>query len=277
MKRLAVLISLLLALSLVATATAAGPEASNPTQTSGVSAAVEPGAKAKEVLSGLIEKFATLLPEEARATGALEASLKAITDGLQQAGQAKDSLEAQNLAASDLNSKRAAGKARKGELDVLALIREKQGKLDDAAAVLTDRVAIAPADLEGYKALGRARKQLGINKGIVAFTKGKEVAFDVRPVIKEGRTLVPVRAITEALGAAVAWDPATRSVTITATNKVIVLSIDSRTVTVNGVPATLDVPAAILEGRTVIPVRFVAEALSLKVDWVGETETIVIN
>lgn len=107
------------------------------------------------------------------------------------------------------------------------------------------------------------------------------IKFDTPPYIKGGRTVVPVRAITEELGADVLWDEASQTVTISmdgssTTGCAIVLGINSRTVTVNGELQTLDVEAEITNGRTYVPLRFVAETFGLEVDWDAETETIDI-
>lgn len=307
MNRMSVVASLLLILSLASTAVAAGPGSaagpSAPTdsysepggapsdqntkadgrrpESAGAPEApgrpAEPGAKAREVLTDLAERLAEQLPEQSRAVEALELSLKAMAGELVDEGAAEDEEEAEEQIAAVVEEKRAAGKADRRELDLLSFVQQKKGRLAEAEATLQDRVAVAPADLEGYRALGTLRKELGIHKGIEAFVGGKEVAFDVRPVIQDGRTLVPVRALTEALGAQVSWDQETWTATIRAGGKELALTINSKTALVNGVPHTLDVPAALIDGRTVLPLRFVAEALGLTVGWEHETQTIVIT
>lgn len=238
---------------------------------------MEPGAKAKEVLAGLMESLADQLPENARAVEALATSLQAITDGLIASGAAQNEEEAEALVEAALEEKRSQGQAARGELDLLAHVQQKRGNLAGAEQTLKDRVAMAPRDLSGYLALGQVQAQAGTDAGIEAYVGGQEVPFDVRPQVIDGRTLVPVRAITEALGANVAWDAATQTVTITAGGQEIQLVLNSRTVTINGQTYTLDVPASVIDGRTVVPLRFVAEALGLDVQWLAETQTIVIN
>ena len=89
----------------------------------------------------------------------------------------------------------------------------------------------------------------------------------VVPVIKEGRTLVPLRFIAEGFGADVAWDDATRTVSITQGEKVITMPIDSTTYKVGEREFSLDVPAQIMNGRTMVPVRVVSETLGKQVFW----------
>jgi hypothetical protein len=109
------------------------------------------------------------------------------------------------------------------------------------------------------------------------------IKFDTPPYIKGGRTVVPVRAITEELGANVSWDEATQTVTITAegssttTGTAIGLGINSRVVTVDGEVQILDAEAEITNGRTYVPLRFIAETFGLDVDWDAETEMIDIE
>ncbi|MBT9154349.1 MAG: Oligopeptide-binding protein AppA [Firmicutes bacterium] len=100
--------------------------------------------------------------------------------------------------------------------------------------------------------------------------------FDVPPVILQGRALVPMRAIFEALGATVHWDEATKTVTAYRRESAVVLTIGSRTAWVNGPVSTLDVAPSIVAGRTLVPLRFVAEALGAEVGWDGRV-TISVN
>lgn len=107
---------------------------------------------------------------------------------------------------------------------------------------------------------------------------GKFVEFpDMKPVIKNGRTLVPVRAIFEALNVEPKWNGETR--TVTASNEIttIILPIGSNHATVNDKQIELDVPATIINGRTVVPTRFIAECLGATVDWDNEIRTVIIN
>ena len=106
---------------------------------------------------------------------------------------------------------------------------------------------------------------------------GRAVQFDVPPMVVDSRTLVPLRAIFEALGAEVTWDAATQTVTGTRAGTTVVLPIGSTTPTVNGRPETIDVPGAIVNSRTLVPLRFVAESFGVTVNWNPETRTVTIT
>lgn len=106
---------------------------------------------------------------------------------------------------------------------------------------------------------------------------GKPLTMDVPPQIVGGRTLVPVRAIFESLGANIAWDDNTKTVTATTPDKTIQLTLNSANANINGTPVTLDVPAQSINGRTMVPARFVAEALGCAVDWDSQNQIVKIS
>ncbi|MEX2355747.1 MAG: PQQ-dependent sugar dehydrogenase [Thermaerobacterales bacterium] len=106
---------------------------------------------------------------------------------------------------------------------------------------------------------------------------GHPLSFDVPPQILDGRTMVPMRAIFEALGADLHWDGETRTVTGASGDRTVVLVIGQIQATLNGHPHELDVPAQIVDGRTLVPSRFVAESLGAVVDWDPDTRTVRIS
>lgn len=116
-----------------------------------------------------------------------------------------------------------------------------------------------------------------ISQGISVTLNGSPILFDQPPVLQNDRTLVPLRAIFEALGATVEWDNSTQTVTSTKDGKTIILIIGSNILYVDGTPITLDVPAQLLNARTLVPVRAVAESFDCNVDWNGSTQTVVIT
>ena len=107
------------------------------------------------------------------------------------------------------------------------------------------------------------------------------VQIDVPPTIVEGRTLLPIRWVAEPLGATVGWDGTERKVTVSLGDVFIELWIGRNTARVNGVEKMIDpnnpkVKPIIIKGRTMLPVRFVAENLGCEVKWDGSTKTVTI-
>jgi len=106
---------------------------------------------------------------------------------------------------------------------------------------------------------------------------GKALSFDVPPQIINGRTLVPLRVIFESLGATVDWNGATQTVTAIKGGTTVSLTIGSNILTKNGVGVELDVPAQLINDRTLVPARAVAEAFGATVGWIDATQTVTIN
>jgi len=112
---------------------------------------------------------------------------------------------------------------------------------------------------------------------IAVYIYDQRLAAADKPFIESGRTLVPMRAFFEALGARVEWD-AVNSIAIgTRDNTVVRIPIGSTAPTVNGLIKRIDVPARIANGRTYIPLRFVGEALGDDVVWEGLSRSIYIT
>lgn len=106
---------------------------------------------------------------------------------------------------------------------------------------------------------------------------GQNISFDVPPQIINDRTMVPLRAIFEALGANVNWNQSTQTITSMKNDTLVSLTINEQHMYVNGNIITLDSPACIVDGRTLVPVRAVSEAYGTTVDWNGDTNTVVIT
>lgn len=103
-----------------------------------------------------------------------------------------------------------------------------------------------------------------------------KVETDTPPTIVDGRTLVPVRAIFEAIGATVTWDGATSTATGVRGDTTVVIQINNTTAYVNGEARTLDVPAQIINNRTMVPARFISESMGCDVTWDGNTGTAAV-
>jgi hypothetical protein len=106
---------------------------------------------------------------------------------------------------------------------------------------------------------------------------GVKTAMDVAPYIKNSRTYLPARFVCEALGADVEWDQGTKTVTITKGGTVIKLTVNSVAASVNGQPETLATAPEITDGRTCLPIRYVAQTLGATVGWVQSTRTVTIT
>lgn len=105
---------------------------------------------------------------------------------------------------------------------------------------------------------------------------GSPVRADVPPRIISGRTLVPIRIVSENLGARVDWDPADRSVAIQRGQRRVHLTVGEPEAYIDQQAVTLDVPPVILDGRTMVPLRFVGEALGAHVDWDEASRTVTV-
>lgn len=103
------------------------------------------------------------------------------------------------------------------------------------------------------------------------------VSSDVPPIIEDGRTLVPLRVVMEYLGAQVTYTNTTKTITVVKSNTILTLTLNKNTVFKNGENIKLDVPAKLVSGRTVVPLRFIGQALGSNVEWQHESKTVVIG
>ena len=124
-----------------------------------------------------------------------------------------------------------------------------------------------------YKQIRRISMKVGSPQ---MFVNGKTVSLDAPPVIVNSRTLVPLRAIAEALGADVNWNPDTRQVTVKLNDTTILLTIGSPLAMVNGLIIPIDTTPIISNGRTMVPLRFIAETLNAEVSWNPDSKTVDI-
>ncbi len=106
---------------------------------------------------------------------------------------------------------------------------------------------------------------------------GQPVVFDVSPQIINDRTMVPMRKIFELFGATINWDQNTKTVTSTKGGIAVSLTIDNPNMNVNGNVVTLDTPACIVDNRTLVPVRAIAEAFQTEVGWDENSKTVFIE
>jgi len=123
-----------------------------------------------------------------------------------------------------------------------------------------------------------------VNSIIVKLTIGSKTAYigdkpielDTAPIIKNNRTLVPLRFISQAFGAEVQWDGSIKVITILYNFHMIQLQINSKIVTVDGSIEKIDSPPIIKNNRTLVPLRFISQAFGAEVQWDAATKTITL-
>jgi hypothetical protein len=105
---------------------------------------------------------------------------------------------------------------------------------------------------------------------------GETMVFNQNPVIQNDRVMVPLRKIFESLDASVSWDQESQAITAVKEGSMVKLTIGSSEAYLNGSLITLDQPPVIINARTLVPIRFVSEALGARVEWVPETKMVQI-
>ena len=129
---------------------------------------------------------------------------------------------------------------------------------------------------------------------IAVSVNGEKVEFDQPPIVENGRTMIPFRAVLEEMGLSVDWDSDTKTVICTDGEKMAVLTVGSDEMTVgdggqeifkmegegvciDGERVSIDAPAKIVNGRTLVPIRVIAESFGADVIWNEESRTVDIN
>lgn len=119
--------------------------------------------------------------------------------------------------------------------------------------------------------------KVNVNPVIKIMLNGAYITSDVSPYLENDRTMVPIRVISETLGAKVEWDEPSKTATVKKDGKTIALQINSPIALIDGVAADLDAPAAQKQARTFVPVRFVTETLGWNVRWDGVSNTVILT
>jgi hypothetical protein len=112
---------------------------------------------------------------------------------------------------------------------------------------------------------------------IIVTLDGTALEFDVPPQIISGRTMVPMRVIFEALGASVEWESATQTVTAVRNGTTVVMRIGDTSMRVDGREVVIDVPPSLIDGRTLVPARAIAEGLGMDVAWNAASRSVIIT
>ncbi len=107
-----------------------------------------------------------------------------------------------------------------------------------------------------------------------------EKTMDVAPYLKDGRTFLPLRYVANALDVDddnIVWDPVSRAVTIFKGDRIAQVTIDDKTMLVNGVTINMDVAPEITDGRTMLPIRWMGQALGANIDWDPEARSVTVK
>ncbi|NTV89237.1 MAG: copper amine oxidase N-terminal domain-containing protein, partial [Clostridiales bacterium] len=134
----------------------------------------------------------------------------------------------------------------------------------------------------GSAAVSPGANRIILTLGNPSFTvNGSKQEIDpgkgTKPVTLNGRTVIPIRAVVEAMGGTVAWDPATNRITLTANGITLEMWLGSYVITVNGVTKQIEVAPSTISGRTMVPVRFAAENLGCGVNWDPVNKVVTIT
>lgn len=146
----------------------------------------------------------------------------------------------------------------------------------DAAKVLKEDKAPATPDTKPAEGSKTTSKPIG-NAPVQVFFQGQPIKSDSAPILKDGRTYLPLRAVFETLGAKVDWKEAERTVYGEKNGVKIRLTIGAKEAMVGDKTMALDAPAFISNGRTYVPVRFIGEAYGNKVDFAHVGKIAVID
>ena len=143
----------------------------------------------------------------------------------------------------------------------------------DAEIVINTNGGLAKITVKATKSGKLIKLQLNSTQAII---DGKESKMDVAPMLVSGNTMVPLRFIGEALNASVEWDATDKKVTYKLGKQEVVLWIGKKEAMVNGNPMTMAAAPVIVSGKTLVPLRFIGEALGASVEWVASTKSILI-
>ncbi|MGI5891360.1 MAG: stalk domain-containing protein [Bacillota bacterium] len=111
---------------------------------------------------------------------------------------------------------------------------------------------------------------ISASNGINVYVDGQKLKFDTPPQLEAQTTLVPMRAVFEAIGADVSWHAPTKTVLINKANTTVSIHLNNKYAYKNNTKIELDIAAKTINNRIMVPLRFVAESLDCQVDWSGK-------
>ncbi|MGI1690772.1 stalk domain-containing protein [Thermoanaerobacter uzonensis] len=165
------------------------------------------------------------------------------------------------------------------ELKIEAITYLQSGQIDEAINTITKILKLKHSK-DNYKLLGKLYHQAKKDKNPHVFVNGNEIKSDVNPIIKNGRTYIPLRAVANAIGVdnkAINWDQHNQAVSIKTGNINIYMPINTTQIIVNGQKETINVPAFETNGRVMVPLRVISQLFGKSVDWYQEGEIVTIG
>ncbi|MDN4083032.1 copper amine oxidase N-terminal domain-containing protein [Paenibacillus polymyxa] len=155
-----------------------------------------------------------------------------------------------------------------------AELLDENGNVTDAVYMQEEAVLADVSNLDSYKKLDVFSRKAGRSSGMKLFVNGEK--YDAEPINRNGTTLVPFRTASEALNAKVSWDPKEKAVTVSRNGVSVKLFVNSAKAYINGQPYSIEQPASIVDGTTMVPVRVIGEALGANVKWEPESQSVVV-
>lgn len=149
---------------------------------------------------------------------------------------------------------------------------EKLGNAIQTFTVKTGSKSYKPGSFKHFIMLQLDNPNMSVDGTSVEVDPGRGTA----PITISGRTMVPIRSVVEAMGGLVEWEGSTQKVTLKARGNIVEMWVGKTDIKVNGAALKMDVPLTGRNGRTFVPVRFAAENLNCKVDWINSTKEAVI-
>lgn len=149
---------------------------------------------------------------------------------------------------------------------------EKLGDISEETEITTPEIITENETQREFILMEIGSPDMMIGEEVYEIDPGR----DTVPVVQNGRTLVPIRAIVEAMGGEVDWDGEEQMVSIEANGHSVSMWLGSKTIKVDGRRKSIDMAPTAINGRTMLPIRFVAENLGYQIEWIASTEQILI-
>lgn len=165
------------------------------------------------------------------------------------------------------------------ELKIEAINYLQSGQIDEAINTITKIIKLKHSK-DNYKLLGKLYHQAKKDKNPHVFVNGNELKSDVNPIIKNGRTYIPLRAVANAIGVdskAINWDQHNQAVSIKTGSINIYMPINTTQIIVNGQKETINAPAFETNGRVMVPLRAISQLFGKSVDWYQEGQIATIG